>query len=299
VTYEIVLAHGKGAQFEIPAIQSEQWAAALKFSLARVDSKFAQDVNVEYAYFGDITRTDAARDLPKFLTSKGDLVSFDAESKRINVTTPFEPGAAAVGAGSRIVDKVLPDWILGRMLRPQLPDVFQYLEDSGYRIDTNARLIEKCVDHGASVIVGFSMGSIVGYDVLRIADHTFPVKALITAGSPIGMGPVNRPLRELASAEQTPMFPRHLRLWINLWSDSDAATGIHGDELAAMFPDESDRGRTIQSGQNYGRTATPTNVFGAHDPLDYLSSLAMGIALHTALLDAEAAGGDTAGGGPQ
>ena len=78
-------------------------------------------------------------------------------------------------------------------------------------------------------------------------------------------------------------------MWLNLWSDSDAATGIHGDALADMFPDGQNEGRRIQNGQNWGRTASPTNVFGAHDPLDYLSSIAMGVALHTALLDAEEA----------
>lgn len=287
MTYSVVLAHGRGAQFEIPAIQSQQWAAALQFALTRVGSRFASDVHIDYASFGDVSRRDTTQPVPVFYTSRGDRVTFDGDPPAIRETRR-EPGAAAVGAVSKKVDQLLPDWLLEPFLRPQLPDVFQYLEDSGVRIDTNQRLIDRCRTTNACAIVGFSMGSIVGYEVLRTANYDFPVKALITAGSPIGMGPINRLLRDLAGADKTP-FPQHLRLWLNLWSDSDAGTSIHGEDLAEKFPDASDRDRSIQSGQNWGKTATPTNVFGAHDPLDYLSSLAMGTALHAVLLDAELA----------
>lgn len=65
-------------------------------------------------------------------------------------------------------------------------------------------------------------------------------------------------------------------------TDTKHASPRFRDPMSAMFP-STPPGRTIQHGQNWGRTAEATNPFVAHDPLDYLSSLAMGVALHAAL----------------
>jgi hypothetical protein len=281
--HSIVLAHGRAAEFEVPALQQAQWAAALQFALSRVGSSFAGSVDVEYAFFGDLWRPDVGAARPVFRTSDQRVVRLDGDPPRISVAGPG-PRPAGFGIVSAVADAVLPDLALARLLRPAIPDVFQYLEDSDFRTAADGRLVTACRTSGARVLVGFSMGSIVGYEVLRKADADFPVRSFITIGSPIGLGPVNRPLRELAGAEQTP-FPPHVELWLNIWNDDDVATGVHGDDLAGMFPDP-ERRRVIQNARNYGRSAAPTNPFAAHDALDYLSSLAMGAALHTALLDA-------------
>ena len=291
-TYRVVLAHGRAAQFEIPAEQSQQWTWALQFALQRVKSRFASSVMVEYAYFGDIWRPDVKGDAPSFRTTDRTEVSLKNDNSEIEETAP-QPGAAGIGVGAKLADALLPDWALGQALRPALPDVFQYLENPAYRKATNERLVEKCKGTTPTILVGFSMGSIVGYEVLREAKPTFPVHSFITVGSPIGLGPVNRPLRELAKADKTP-FPASIRLWLNIWNDDDLATGIHGDDLAKMFPDtqkkENQRPRFIQSARNFGLGPAPLNPVAAHNAMDYLSSLAMGVALHTVMLDLEKAG---------
>jgi len=290
--YKVVLAHGRAAQFEIPAEQSQQWTWALQFSLQRVKSRFASDVKVEYAYFGDIWRPDVKNAAPVFRTTNRTEVSRRDGNREIRETAP-EPGAAGIGVGAKVADALLPDWALGQALRPVLPDVFQYLENPEYQKATNARLVEACEEKVPTILVGFSMGSIVGYEVLREANEAFPVRSFITVGSPIGLGPVNRPLRKLANAEKTP-FPPYIRLWLNIWNDDDLATGIHGDELAKMFPDngqDEKRPRTIQSARNFGLGPAPLNLAAAHNAMDYLSSLAMGVALHTVMLDLEKAEG--------
>jgi hypothetical protein len=280
--YRVVLAHGRAAEFEIPALEQTQWGEAVKFALSRVGSSFAGVVDVDYASFGDLWRPDLQNSSPVFRTSNRTRVALEGDPPQIMTTVPG-PQPGAFGVTSTIADALLPDLVLGRLLRPAIPDVFQYLEDASFRTDANKRLVDRCLKSGAGVLIGFSMGTIVGYDVLRTADDTFPVRSFITAGSPIGLGPVNRPLRTLAAKDKTP-FPPHLRLWMNIWNDNDVATGVHGEDLAGMFPDVGGT-RTIQSGQNFGRTASRSNLFAAHDAMDYFSSLAMGVALHTALLD--------------
>jgi hypothetical protein len=283
--YAVVLAHGRAAAFEIPALQSQQWAEALRFALTRVGSRFAADVDPYYASFGDVWRPDVQGPLPEYATSTGVRVGLAGDPPRIVERAPG-PQPGGFGAISRAADALLPDWALEVVLRPALPDVFQYLEDDDFRAKADARLVTTCLEHDAAVLVGFSMGSIVGYEVLRKADAAFPVRAFITAGSPIGLGPINRPLRRLAGAERTP-YPPGIRLWLNVWNDDDVATGVHGQALSDLFPDGGGGGREIQNAENAGRGATPMNPFGAHDALDYLSSLAMGTALHAALLDVE------------
>jgi hypothetical protein len=282
--YAVVLAHGRAAEFEVPALQSQQWAEALRFALQRVDSRFGPLVDVHYASFGDVWRPDVHSDLPHYQTSGRTRVSLEGDPPRIT-ERKVGPQPGGLGDLAKGADDVLPDWALGRMLRPAIRDVFEYLENAEFRAKANERLVKVCRTHDAVVLVGFSMGSIVGYDVLRAVDPTFPVRAFITVGSPLGLGPVNRPLRALAGTGVTP-FPPGIRLWLNIWNEDDVATGIHGQELSDLFVDPTGA-RTIQSAQNFGRVASAANVFGAHDALDYLSSLAMGLALHTALLDLE------------
>jgi hypothetical protein len=67
---------------------------------------------------------------------------------------------------------------------------------------------------------------------------------------------------------------------LNIWNEDDVATGIRGDQLAKLFP-----GGTIQNAQTWGRSPSAGNIAGAHNAIDYLSSIAMGLALHVALSD--------------
>lgn len=283
--YAVVLAHGRAAEFEVPALQSQQWSEALRFALTRVGSRFAAYVDPRYSSFGDLWRPDVRAELPVYSTSAGIRVGLEGDPPRIVESRPG-PLPAGLGVVARGADTLLPDWALGLVLRPALPDVFEYLEDAEFRTNSDARLISTCQEYDAAVLVGFSMGSIVGYEVLRKADPTFPVRAFITVGSPIGLGPINRPLRKLAGTDKTP-YPPGIRLWLNVWNEDDVATGIHGQALSDLFVDPAGT-REIQSARNFGRGASAANPFGAHDALDYLSSLAMGTALHAALLDVEA-----------
>lgn len=281
----IVLAHGRAAEFEIPATTSKLWADALRLSLMRVGSEFASKIDVDYAYFGDLWRPDALHDSPAFRDSAGRSYTVELEPVPRIVVAPAPPGPAGpalVGDLAALAGQ-LPDVVLKGLLKGVIPDLFEYLEDPGIQAKVDLVVRDACSKPAATVLVGFSMGSVVGYNVLRTAPAAFPVKAFITCGSPIALGPVYGDVKRMAGGA-TP-FPPHVSLWLNRWSDSDAATGIHGDPMTALFPGSAPR-QAIQHAQNWGRTAQPMSPFRAHDALDYLSSIAMGVALHTALADA-------------
>jgi hypothetical protein len=282
----IVLVHGRAAQFDIADSTSRLWADAIALALLRVGSEFAGKVDVRYAYFGGFWRPDAAQPSPHFADSAGRRYHVELDPEPKIVVEPAPPGGPGlIGDLGGLADH-LPDVILRPLLRAAIPDVFDYFDQPALRTKVNRLVRQVCSGPPATVLVGFSMGSIVGYDVLRTALADFPVKTFISCGSPLALGPIHDGVKQIAGGA-TP-FPPRLRLWLNLWSDSDAATGVHGDAMTARFPG-TNQTQAIQHAQTFGHTAAPTNPFAAHDPLDYLSSLAMGVALHTALVDARSA----------
>jgi hypothetical protein len=126
------------------------------------------------------------------------------------------------------------------------------------------------------------MGSLVAYDALR-ADPRLPVGALVTCGSPLGLPSIHRRVAATSprrSGVRTP-FPAQLRLWLNVWTKDDPATGGHAD-LAARYPAPDPATRRVQDLETWGRSAAPTSPFGAHDALDYLSSRTVGSAVRAA-----------------
>lgn len=94
--YAVVLAHGRAAEFEVPALQSQQWAEALRFALTRVGSRFAAYVDPRYSSFGDLWRPDVRAELPVYSTSAGIRVGLEGDAPRIAET---RPGPLPAGLG--------------------------------------------------------------------------------------------------------------------------------------------------------------------------------------------------------
>jgi pimeloyl-ACP methyl ester carboxylesterase len=146
---------------------------------------------------------------------------------------------------------------------------------------------DACAGPGEVVLVGFSMGSLIAYNVVAHADETSPVKSLVTCGSPIGDPGFLKYVTQVAP-KQTLAFPNGLRMWVNIWNDDDPATQVH--ELTPLFPDlrkEPEKPlREIQATPTRGRGPGPLNPAAAHNGPDYLSSKALGAAVKAALLAA-------------
>jgi hypothetical protein len=269
----VVLAHGRAAELEIAATMSRLWGDAVLQGLQRVGSPYAGQVQIEYAFFGGLWRDDARPPMPVVTAPDGMsyTVQLSPEPAVIPATVAF---GLPVGPIAKLFTTIAPDAALEGVLSRAIPDVFEYLEQPAWRDAANAIVAKACSTSGARVLIGFSMGTIVGYDVLRSAAGALPVKAFLTCGSPIGMKPIHE---RLLKTGPTP-FPPGIGQWTNVWNEDDVATAVRGKELAALFGNG-----PIEDVETVGREPSLTNPFAAHNAPDYLSSLAMGLALPVAI----------------
>ena len=162
-----------------------------------------------------------------------------------------------------------------------------YYAEPDLRTLTNDRLVDAVRGGLATgeqvVVVAFSMGTLVAYDTLR-ANPGLPVGALVTCGSPLATPSIYRRVEATGPSRarvRTP-FPSQLRLWVNVWTKDDPATAGHHD-MAARFPAPDPASQHVQDLETWGRSATPTSPFGAHDALDYLGSRTVGAAVRAAV----------------
>jgi hypothetical protein len=257
---------------DIPSLLEQETRAAVRYGLHRVGYGHAECVPIDVPFYGEFWRPDQFLEPPEF---EDGLPPSDEEEGGFKLP---DFGRYAEGA-LEFADRYLN--LSGKALELILQDTLEYLEREDLRTLTDDAVDAAC--HGAdeAVLVGFSMGSIVGYHLLEGQAGDYPVKSLITCGSPIGQRDFYRRIVALAKNNR-PMFPACLRMWANIWNDDDPATQVQ--DLTSLFP--STAGRRVQSARSYGRPPSVANVAAAHNASDYLSSKTLAAALSTALLAA-------------
>jgi pimeloyl-ACP methyl ester carboxylesterase len=179
---------------EVPAIMQHDWEAALRFGLQRVSSTVpSKDIDVQFAFYGDIWRPDLRQPLPVIEPEppKTEGIRFPGGSD-ISLWVDEH-----LGIGDALIDHMLKD-------------VDDYFSEPELRDLTNRRLtsaIQSELPDGEKVIVvGFSMGSLVAYDTLR-ADPKLPVAAMLTIGSPLAMPSFYRRVEASAPKPGGPRTP--------------------------------------------------------------------------------------------
>jgi len=261
----IVIVHGRAAAMDIKGDMRRQLDDALRWGLERIGSPLATDpeLDVRLAFFGHLWRPDEYDAVPS-------LVYPGAEELAIEI-----PGLSTISKAA--------DWLLGigdDILHNVLEDLLGYFTVPDLRAATNQLVADACkaapADRDGVILIGFSMGSFVAYDLLRadMATGSLPVRALITCGSPLGMRSMvpyvaaNDPTLQ----HRTP-FPNRISVWANVWTRDDPGVAGH-DDLAQIYADP--RGeKQVQDFETHGRGAAFTNPAGAHNAMDYLSSKTM------------------------
>jgi hypothetical protein len=265
----IVVAHGRAAAMDIKGDMQRQLQDAIRWGLERIESPLATDsaLDIRLAFFGDLWRPD------------------DGDQPPVIVYPPEVP-EEIVPEGEAIPISVISDFadrIFGigdDILHGALKDLLGYFTIDELRSATNAIVERECLtepsDAEGVILIGFSMGSFVAYDLLRgdMEARTLPVRALITCGSPLGMQSMvpyvraNDPQRQLG----TP-YPIQVPVWANVWTGDDPGVAGH-ERLATIYTDPTGV-HAVQDFETHGRGAAFTNPAGAHNAMDYLSSKTM------------------------
>jgi hypothetical protein len=147
-----------------------------------------------------------------------------------------------------------------------LKQVRSYLHDQATRQAVRER-VEQVVDPETRVIVGHSLGSVVAYEVL-CAHPEWPVRTLVTLGSPLGIRNLIFDLLEPKPQNEVGTWPGSVQSWINI---------ADGGDIVALVKDLRPRfGEKVESHLIY-------NGATAHDIKAYLTAKETGNAIATGL----------------
>ena len=290
----IVVTHGRDQAYQIAGSLERLWADALRDGLRAVGHPDPAGQTIEFAFYGDIWRPDR-----RSLAEDGERGGRDDDGDRGGV------GEDASGADDESLERkptdlqielaaeLLPpdpdgerlDWnrlaslisdldrVIGvgkPLLTWFLKDLDEYFRDEAIRVRVLAA-VREALEASAepALLLGHSMGSIVGYDLLASENvEALGVRGLVTFGSPLGMASLHA---RVAQRHPGTPYPAGLKAWTNVYNEQDFATVVR--HLAPLFPDAAGAG--IVDVAALGQTPTLLDVGRGHDPITYLSSVGL------------------------
>jgi hypothetical protein len=241
---QVVCVHGVGQQHETADTLHAQWGPALCGGVQLAGGLLATR-DVRCAAFGDLFRLPgrplAGRD-PLIRTEDLDeferemLAEWWAEAARSDPSV-IAPGARTLARTPRGVQAALRALsgsrffaaIGQRSLLGDLRQVRDYMGNPEVRRQVRGR-VANAVEDDTRVLVGHSLGSVVAYEAL-CANTDWPVRVLVTLGSPLGipnlifdrLEPTPRPATE-AGSDPRGHWPGLGRVWINIADRADVVT---------------------------------------------------------------------------
>jgi hypothetical protein len=281
----LVLLHGRDKPFEIKGEVERQFVDAVRFGLERAGAPYHDTIKAELAFYGDIWRDEDAVGGPE---GSIQVPSATAQlEKALAAEMVAVAGASTAGAEAGIIMNTLQGLLatleahfpLGDVVLPRfLRDLFEYLTQPELREKVINRVVETFDEAGGEVVLlAHSMGTFVGYDLLRRRPDLL-VRAFFSFGSPLGYTSARR---HMADENGETLFPPNLPRWINVYNEDDFATAVR--HLAPLFP--SDDGRMIEDIEAQGKPVGIFSIGGGHDPSVYLSSMALAQKLRSVLED--------------
>lgn len=271
----LLITHGRGQAQTDPVAMKRDWTKALREGLTAVGLRDARTIEVDLAFYGDLWKPKAERG-DRRRRPPSDLQAEVAREILLGT------GARRERFSWRTLDQVIVtledhlhvgDPIIEFFLR----DLDEYFDQRGLRDAADQRIVEKTREHpGPLVLLGHSMGSIVGYHALASARARIGgLFGLVTFGSPLGLDSIYRRMDALVPG--TPV-PDSIDGWQNVWNEKDFATVNH--DLAARFKDGTGRKRLVDVQAIAGQPALNDPGRG-HDPIAYLKSEALAKAVVT------------------
>jgi hypothetical protein len=284
---QVVAVHGVGQQTKGPHLLHHEWHPALLSGLALAGAK-TSGVDLVCAFYGDLFRppgqTMAVGD-PPYRADDVDikweadlLAAWWQEASRIDpqVVGPDEPVMVRTPRGVQRALNALAGsrffaGLAERALVFDLKQVRRYLHERTIRAAAQERLVAR-IGPDTRVIIGHSLGSVVAYEAL-CAHPTWPVRTLVTLGSPLG-------IRNLLFDRLDPPPIIHGALTVGRWPGPiERWTNIaDGGDVVALVKDLSLRfGRRVEN-------LLVHNGATAHDVRPYLTAKETGRAVAAGLI---------------
>ena len=192
--------HGVGQQREAAETLHAAWAPALCGGVSLADGRLAE-AEVECAFYGNLFRPSGRRlavgdplvraeDLDQFEqdllaewwveAARTDEAVIAPDARTLARTPRNVQGALRALSGSRFFAALGERALLG-----DLRQVHAYFTNPGIRTKARERVADVVGPH-TRVLVGHSLGSVVAYEAL-CANPSWPIRMLVTVGSPLGV----------------------------------------------------------------------------------------------------------------
>lgn len=282
---KVVVVHGIGKQYLGPHTLHGGVAPALLDGLRAAGAPEIGVADVEVAYYGHWFRPQGAsvksdgyawthRDVTDGFETELLMALWQEAARiapgRVPPPAPAQTTKAAtpqtVQRALHAISRLLPTHFTERFLIGILKQVRLYLTDD----DTRARVqrsIADAVTDDTRVLVAHSLGSVIAYEAL-CAHPEWPVRALVTLGSPLGI-----PRLVLDRLRPSATWPPGLRDWTNICDRADVVALTK--QLAPLFKAPS--GGTVVD-------VLIDNGSHAHDLVPHLTAAPTGAAVAAGLL---------------
>jgi hypothetical protein len=274
----IVAVHGIGQQLEGPEMQAERWRAPLADGVRLSGGPTVVPADVVVAFYGDLFRRSGGKSSRETEWTVADveddferqlLIEWAEEAARLErgeLTSKVRtPGGVQWGLAVLSRSRFFAG-LADRVVIWNLKQVRSYFTDAGIRSAARAR-VEDAVGPDTRVLVGHSLGSVIAYEAL-LAHPDWPVRALVTLGSPLGIRRLVFDRLEPPPNAGRGKWPEGIVAWTNVADKGDVVA--LAKRLAPLFDDR------IQD-------VSVDNEAEAHDVRPYLTARETGAAIAAAL----------------
>lgn len=234
---KLVFIHGRSQQGKDPVQIQQQWLNALSRGLQNSNSELPKDIDVVFPFFGDrldellneldaplvsdVTLRGASQD-SKEVDFRGRLIYEIAQGAGVTdseIQKRFQGGTLERGPLNwkwvQSILSALDKTPLGGIAIDRFTrDVYVYLTNKSVRKEIDG-IVSASLTDGPCVVVGHSLGSVVGYNVLRKALPTINVQKYVTVGSPLGLNVIKQYL------ESPLTMPSCVQSWFNAMDKRD------------------------------------------------------------------------------
>ena len=264
----IIGIHGLGNKPKRKVLE-DWWMASIAEGLVRHGAGRKLKVRFELVYWADLAyeqplRTADVSEPYVPAEGEGPLARADVTMRKVVASRAREGLLKALGLAAKVP---LGKDFIEEALKLRMPDLHYYRADEALREAVQARLIRRLRSarrwRRKVMLIAHSMGSIVAYDVLKVADRDLKgldVERFVTVGSPLGMA-------ELKTVVEGPLrVPECVARWTNFSDPKDPVSSWDASIASDYKPNS--RGVTVSDRlvvngyENPEGRANPHKIFG-------------------------------------